>query len=69
MDDGQLVLDDWKQHSPRETAGTPVPLVANRSHDIQVDYFHLTGWSVVRIYWESPTQKHEVVPGDRFLSR
>jgi len=63
--DGQQVLDDWRAHNPRETAGTPIPLSANRLHDIQVDYFHLTGWSVVRIYWQSTTQSHEVVPGDR----
>ena len=66
--DGTLVIDDWRNHAPEDHSGM-ITLAANQLHDIKLEYLHNTGWSVVRLIWESPTQKRGVVGTQFFLPR
>jgi hypothetical protein len=61
--DGKLVIDDWRLHAPEDYSGQ-LALTGNQLHDIKVEYLHSTGWAVVRIFWESPSQKRGVIPTD-----
>jgi mannan endo-1,4-beta-mannosidase len=62
---GTLLIDDWKMHAPEDRTAT-IQLTGNRAYDIKLDYFHVTGWSVVRLIWESASQSKEVVPAVAF---
>jgi hypothetical protein len=62
---GTLLVDDWRMHAPEDYSGT-IALTAGRTYDIKLDYFHVTGWSVARLSWESPSQGKQVVPAGTF---
>jgi PA14 domain len=62
---GTLVVDNWRFQAPEEHSGT-IQLTANRVYDIKLEYFHGTGWAVVRIRWESASQRREVMPVGTF---
>jgi PA14 domain len=62
---GTLIVDDWRTHAPEDYSGT-IQLTAGRTYDIKLEYFHVTGWSVARLIWESPTQGKQVVPAGTF---
>jgi hypothetical protein len=54
--DGLQVMNNWKNQAPTEIAATPIALTSGW-HSIRLEYLHDNGWSAVRIYWASPTQK------------
>ena len=63
---GVLVVDNWRLQSPMEATGQ-IALNAGQLYDFRVEYFHATGWGVMRVTWQSDTQAKEVIPGDRLL--
>jgi len=64
--DGSLLIDNWRDQAPTDVYATPVAL-ASGWHAVKLEYLHDTGWSAVRILWESPSQKRGVVPGESLL--
>jgi hypothetical protein len=58
--DGDLLIDDWKNRAPEDSVDS-VDL-GSGLHDIKLEYLHNTGWSVVRLLWESRSQSKGVVP-------
>ncbi|HEY0712762.1 MAG TPA: PA14 domain-containing protein [Polyangia bacterium] len=61
----QLVINDWRIHSPEEwggqtsmTAGTPV--------SFKLEYFDSTGSGVVRLFWAGPGVAKQIVPVTAF---
>ncbi len=64
--DGKLVIDHWDIHSESEDAAT-LPLEADRTYDLRVEYFEKNGLSgeVIDLYWESPHQPREFIPQSR----
>lgn len=65
--DGRLVIDRWDGHTAREHRGT-IELVAGFEYDIRVDYYDRTGDAVVRLRWESASQRRELVPRSQLYS-
>jgi hypothetical protein len=63
---GTLVIDDWKLQAPQDESGT-IKLTANQLYDIKIEYMHQTGYSVVRLLWQSPSQARVVVPSANLL--
>jgi PA14 domain len=64
--DGSLLIDNWKNQAPTDVYAMPVALTSGW-HAIKLEYLHNTGWSAVRILWESPSQKPGVVPSEFLL--
>ena len=65
--DGTLWIDNWKNQAPTEVGKTAA--ITAGWHTIKLEYLHNTGWAVVRIFWESPSQKRGVVPSTYLLPK
>jgi mannan endo-1,4-beta-mannosidase len=63
--DGVIVIDNWRNQAPSDVAqSTPI---TSGIHDLKLEYLHNTGWSVVRLFWESAHQAKAVVPSEFLL--
>ena len=58
---GQLVIDQWNDHSPTEHSGT-ITLQAGQQYDIQLEYYENGGFAVMKLEWQSASQAREIVP-------
>lgn len=61
-----LVIDDWKLQAPEDHSGT-IKLTAGQLYDLKLEYLHETGYSVVRLDWQSASQAKVVVPSSALL--
>ena len=59
--DGQLVIDNWAEHSSTEDA-VSVALQAGRRYVVKLEYFELAGAATARFLWASQSQPKQVVP-------
>ena len=59
--DGQLLLDNWTEHSETEDA-VSLALVAGRRYDLKLEYFERTGAATARLLWSSASQPRQAVP-------
>jgi PKD repeat protein len=59
--DGQLIIDNWTDHSLVEDRGT-IALVAGQSYSIRMDYYENTGPAVAMLLWSSPSEKKQPIP-------
>jgi WD40 repeat protein len=66
--DGRLVVDDWTPHRLREASGS-IPLTADRTYDLRIDYVERSGSATVRLLWSGPGVAEQIVPGGRLLAR
>lgn len=58
---GQIVIDNWTNHSLVENQGT-INLVADQRYDIRVDYYEQSGNAVLQLMWSNPSQVKEAIP-------
>ena len=61
---GALLIDRWIDQGATRSAAT-LPVIANVSCDVVMEYFENTGDAVARLLWSSETQPEEPVPGSR----
>lgn len=59
--DGQLLIDDWKDHGSRVSQGT-IQLEAGRRYAIRLDYHDTAGRANLRLLWSAPGLPRQVVP-------
>ncbi len=59
-----LIIDDWKSHTPVTNKGS-LDLVAGTLYDIRFEYFEDVKLCQVKLFWESKSQKSEVVPSSQ----
>lgn len=59
--DGKLIIDNWTGHSAKEDLGK-IELQAGKRHDLKLEYFQSGGNSVIKLFWQSPSQPREIVP-------
>jgi len=65
----RLVLDQWEGGPPQEEGtGLPIRLEAGRRYPFRVEYHEVDVNASVRLYWSSPSQEREIVPGSRLFS-
>lgn len=64
--DGVLLIDQWTNQESTMRSGT-VRLVANRKHDIRMEYYEATQQAVARLYWSSISQRQEIIPRARLF--
>jgi len=62
--DDELVIDDWTDHSVRETTAT-LDLTAD-SHALRVEYYDNTEDAIVQLSWSSPTLARQIIPASAF---
>ncbi|MBI4324721.1 MAG: hypothetical protein HY674_05600 [Chloroflexi bacterium] len=58
---GQLIVDNWTDHSGREDSGT-IALQAGKKYDLKLEYYQAGGAAAMKLMWSSPSQKKEVIP-------
>ena len=58
---GQLIVDNWTEHSGREDSGT-IALQAGKKYDLKLEYYQAGGGAAMKLMWSSPSQKQEVIP-------
>ena len=61
--DGTLVIDNWVPHLPANDSGS-VALTAGM-HDIEIEYFDLTGDGMLIITWREPGGSKAYLPADK----
>ena len=59
--DGQLVVNNWGHHAPKEVSGT-FNLIAGQPLPIRIDYFESGGGSVVEASWAGAGVPRETIP-------
>ncbi|MEI6714513.1 MAG: PA14 domain-containing protein [Verrucomicrobiota bacterium] len=59
--DGQLLVDNWMDHSVTESSGT-VSLTAGKWVDVKLEYYENLGAATARLLWASPKQVKEIIP-------
>ncbi|MEO8615510.1 MAG: Ig-like domain-containing protein, partial [Luteolibacter sp.] len=61
---GQLIIDKWVNQGATNWSGT-LPLVADQSCDVVMEYFENGGDSSARLRWSSASQPTEAIPASR----
>ena len=62
---GQLLIDDWNGHAPKDNTGPTISLTAGQKYDIRVEYFDNIYGAVVQVKWAYPGQDQQIVPQQR----
>ena len=66
--DGDLIIDDWSDHSPRERTAT-VSLQAGDLVPIVLEYYENGGRATIQLLWEPPGQTGlEIIPASAFYN-
>jgi hypothetical protein len=59
---GQLLIDNWNDHTSTEEAGTPITLVAGQKYDLKMEFADIRSFAQAKLFWQSASQAKEVVP-------
>lgn len=59
--DGAPVVNEWLGRPYTESTAA-VSLIANRAHDIVIEYYDQWSWATAHLFWQSPSQPREIVP-------
>src|SRR5260370_33379218 len=58
---GQLLIDDWTVHAPRQMQGT-ITLQAGQPVSLKLEYFEQAMGAVVQLRWSSTSEAKAVIP-------
>ncbi len=64
---GQLIIDNWTDHSAVENSGT-ITLVAGQRYDIRLEYYDRTGNATIRLSWSSLSRAKQIIPQSRLFT-
>lgn len=53
--DGNLVIDNWTNHSPTVNTSTGVTLTAGQAYPVTLQYYENGGGAVIRLRWQTPS--------------
>ena len=65
---GNLVIDDWSDHAPRERSGA-VNLRAGQRYPIRVDYYERRGGATMKLMWSGPGIGKMTIPKKALYSQ
>jgi hypothetical protein len=65
--DGKLIVDDWNAHARQINRGQ-IFLTQGQRYDIKVEYFDQGGGAFAQLWWNSHTQRGQVIPKDYLFS-
>jgi len=60
----QLVIDNWKSQGVADVVSN-ITLQAGTRHDLKLEYLQAGGAGQVHLYWYSPSQSKQIIPGNR----
>ena len=58
---GQLVVNQWQAQAQTTRSGT-INLAAGQKYDLVLEYFQVTGPSVLQLFWSSPNEALQIIP-------
>ncbi|MES2439015.1 MAG: Ig-like domain-containing protein [Verrucomicrobiota bacterium] len=61
---GLLLIDHWVGQAATSWTGT-IPLVANQSYDLVMEYYESGASASAKLYWSSASQIEEIIPSSR----
>jgi len=53
---GNLVIDNWTQHSTTDNQSAAISLIKNTRYAITMEYYDNSGTGVAKLYWKRPGQ-------------
>jgi hypothetical protein len=59
---GQLLIDDWTDHTATENTAPAITLAAGQKVDVRMEYYDRSSTAVARLLWAYPGQGKQVVP-------
>ncbi|MGE0614099.1 MAG: PA14 domain-containing protein [Bacteriovoracia bacterium] len=59
--DGQLIINDWQNHSAANRASAPIALEAGVRYPLRMRYYDQSGEAVAKLKWESASQAMQVI--------
>jgi hypothetical protein len=63
---GQLLIDDWNDHSVTENSAT-IALAAGQRYDLRMEYYDNLDNARTRLSWSSPSTVKAVIPSTRLF--
>jgi hypothetical protein len=60
--DGQLIIDNWRDHAPTENTSREITLVDGQRYDIRMEYYENGGGAVAKLGWNSARQGKHIIP-------
>jgi len=60
--DGNLVIDDYNDHSATEDASATIPMARGQKYDIVIEYYENGGQQDARLLWSSPSTAPQTSP-------
>ncbi len=64
----QLIIDDWVDHSAKESTAT-VSLAAGQRYLLRIDYYENHADALARLRWSSPSTPRQAVPQSQLYSQ
>ena len=58
---GQLLVNNWTDHSPTENSGT-IDLVAGNAYSLVMEFYENGGGAVAELRWSSPSTPKQLIP-------
>jgi len=59
---GQLVINNWTDHTQTTNTSAPMALVAGTKYAVTMEFYERTGAGVARLLWAYPGQTQIVIP-------
>ena len=67
--DGDLIVDDWSDHSPRERKGDALGLVAGRAYRVVMEYYEAGGGATILLKYDGPGIGKQYPPASVWSAR
>jgi hypothetical protein len=64
---GQLVIDNWTNHTATVNTSPAISLTAGQRYTIRLDYYESTGPSRIDLRWTPPGQSMAIIPKSRLF--
>jgi PA14 domain len=64
---GQLVINNWSNHSATVNVSPPITLTAGVRYDIRLEFYERTGRGLIQLRWTPPGQAESVIPATRLF--
>ncbi|MBF2002025.1 MAG: PQQ-dependent sugar dehydrogenase [Synechococcales cyanobacterium M58_A2018_015] len=65
---GKKIIDQWRSRPTAATHQGKILLEADKQYDIRLDYYENDGNALARLFWSSPQQAREIIPGSRLFT-
>jgi hypothetical protein len=64
---GQLVINNWTNHSVTTDTSAPITLAAGVKYSLVLEYYDRTGTATAKLQWSYPGQSTQIIPASRLF--